>query len=85
MIDAFLYVATPWPLFLLVLGTGLGIVVGAIPGLTGSMLIALSLPITFRMHPPDAMVLLVSMYTGSISGGSSRPPCCECRERRPAS
>jgi putative tricarboxylic transport membrane protein len=69
MIDAFLYMAMPWPLFLLVLGTALGIVVGAIPGLTGSMLIALSLPITFRMHPPDAMVLLVSMYTGSISGG----------------
>jgi putative tricarboxylic transport membrane protein len=69
MIDAFLYLGTPWPLFLLVLGTGLGIVVGAIPGLTGSMLIALSLPITFHMQPADAMVLLVSMYTGSISGG----------------
>ncbi|HVL70327.1 MAG TPA: tripartite tricarboxylate transporter permease [Beijerinckiaceae bacterium] len=63
------YVFTPWPFFLMVLGTGLGIVVGGIPGLTGSMLIALSLPITFHMSAADAMVLLISMYTGSISGG----------------
>ncbi len=66
---AFVHVLTPWPLFLTILGTGLGIVVGAIPGLTGSMLIALTLPITFHMQPIDAMVLLVSMYTGSITGG----------------
>jgi putative tricarboxylic transport membrane protein len=60
---------TPWPFFLMALGTGLGIIVGAIPGLTGSMLIALALPITFYMTPIDAMNLLVSMYTGSITGG----------------
>ena len=51
------------------LGTALGIVVGAIPGLTGAMLIALTLPITYKMAPLDAMNLLVSMYTGSITGG----------------
>jgi putative tricarboxylic transport membrane protein len=67
---ALLYVLlTPWPLFLVVLGTALGIVVGAIPGLTGAMLIALTLPITFHMAPVNAMVLLVAMYTGSITGG----------------
>ncbi|WP_035484730.1 tripartite tricarboxylate transporter permease [Geminicoccus roseus] len=69
LFGAIAHVLTPWPLFLTVFGTGLGIVVGAIPGLTGSMLIALSLPITFHMQPTDAMVLLISMYTGSISGG----------------
>ncbi len=64
------YLVTPWPCFLMVLGVALGIVVGAIPGLTGAMLIALTLPLTFAMpNPADAMVLLVSMYVGSISGG----------------
>jgi len=69
LIDAFLYLLGPWPLFLCVLGTALGIIVGAIPGLSGAMLIALTLPLTFKMVPEQAMALLVSMYTGSITGG----------------
>ena len=44
LIDSLFYLATPWPLFFMILGTFLGISVGAIPGLTGSMLIALTLP-----------------------------------------
>ncbi len=67
--SALAYCFQPWPLLLLVGGTGAGIVVGAIPGLTGSMLIALSLPFTYYMAPVDAMILLVAMYTGSITGG----------------
>jgi len=59
----------PLPLFFTLLGTVLGIVVGAIPGLSGAMLIALTLPLTYYMKPVYAMILLVSMYVGSISGG----------------
>jgi len=54
---------------LVVTGTALGIAVGAIPGLTGAMLIALTLPLTFSMEGQEALVLLVSMYVGSVSGG----------------
>ena len=54
---------------LVVLGTVLGITMGAIPGLTGAMLIALTLPLTFNMDPINAFILLVSMYVGAISGG----------------
>ncbi|HCS54317.1 MAG TPA: hypothetical protein DIW81_22500, partial [Planctomycetaceae bacterium] len=54
---------------LMMLGTSLGVMVGAIPGLTGAMLIALSLPLTFSMSGSHALVLLVSMYVGSVSGG----------------
>ena len=60
---------TPLSLLLIVAGTAAGIVVGAIPGLTGAMLIALTLPFTFHMSPVGSMILLVSMYTGSITGG----------------
>ncbi len=63
------HIFMPWTFFMLFLGTSLGIVVGAIPGLTGAMLIALTLPLTFYMDPFDAVVLLVSMYVGAISGG----------------
>jgi len=67
--SAFVYLVQPWPLVLMAIGTALGIVVGAVPGLTGAMLIALALPLTFAMDGADAMILLVSMYVGSISGG----------------
>lgn len=56
-------------LLYMMLGTSLGVIVGAIPGLTGAMLIALSLPLTFTMSGEHALVLLVSMYVGSVSGG----------------
>lgn len=59
----------PMPLLYLLLGTALGISVGAVPGLTGAMLIALTVPLTFTMNAADALILLVSMYVGSISGG----------------
>lgn len=58
----------PDTLLHIVIGVVLGIVVGAIPGLTGSMLIALSLPFTFGMTPVNAIAMLVSMYVGGVSG-----------------
>lgn len=60
---------TPQAIGLWMLGTALGVMVGAIPGLTGAMLIALSLPLTFTMSGEHALILLVSMYVGSVSGG----------------
>ncbi len=60
---------TPLPFFYVTLGVFLGITVGAIPGLTGAMLIALTLPLTYYMEPTNAVILLVAMYVGAISGG----------------
>ncbi len=56
-------------IFLILLGTALGIFVGAIPGLTGVMLIALVLPLTYTMDPLLALTLLIAIYVGAISGG----------------
>ncbi len=58
----------PVTLMFIVIGVVLGIVVGAIPGLTGSMLIALSLPFTFGMESVNAIAMLVAMYVGAVSG-----------------
>ncbi|NOZ32488.1 MAG: hypothetical protein GXP01_05325 [Alphaproteobacteria bacterium] len=69
MLDAFAALFQWQNLILLVGGTALGIVVGAIPGLTASMLIALTLPLTFRMDPVGAVTLLIGQYVGGISGG----------------
>jgi len=63
------HIMQPWTFLMLFTGTALGIIVGAIPGLSGAMLIALTLPLTFYMDPFDAVVLLIAMYVGAISGG----------------
>ncbi len=57
------------PLFFILAGVILGIVLGATPGLTGAMGIALMLPLTFYMDSKMALILLVSIYVGAISGG----------------
>src|SRR5690554_6023296 len=53
----------------IILGVFLGTTIGAIPGLTGTMLISLTIPLTFYMDQIFALELLVAMYVGSISGG----------------
>lgn len=69
LFDAILQTFAPAPMFFIVLGVLLGIIVGAIPGLGGAMLIALLLPVTFYMDSVLALMLLVSIYVGSVSGG----------------
>ncbi|PSJ43778.1 C4-dicarboxylate ABC transporter permease [Zobellella endophytica] len=51
-------------------GTILGLVFGALPGLTATMGIALLLPLTFGMDPVTGMGMLLGVYCGAISGGS---------------
>ncbi len=50
-------------------GVTLGIVMGAIPGLTATMAITLLIPFTFGMEPLRGLALLISVYTGGMSGG----------------
>jgi putative tricarboxylic transport membrane protein len=53
----------------LVLGSFFGIIIGAIPGLTATMGIALLVPFTFGMNPFTGIVMLLGIYTGAIYGG----------------
>src|SRR5699024_9352046 len=59
----------PATLAIIVIGVALGIVFGAIPGLSATMAVALCLPLTFTMEPGPAMALLMGLYLGGISGG----------------
>lgn len=51
-------------------GVLLGMVLGALPGLTGSLGIALMLPFTYHMNALTALVFLLSIYTGGLFGGA---------------
>ncbi|MCX7788105.1 MAG: tripartite tricarboxylate transporter permease, partial [Spirochaetes bacterium] len=68
-VSAFSSILSVKILFLVILGTVVGIIFGAIPGLTATMAVALCLPLTFGMGPIEGMAILLSLYIGGISGG----------------
>lgn len=51
-------------------GTFVGIVVGALPGLSATLGVAILLPVTYYLTPAEGMLLLLGIYTGGIYGGS---------------
>jgi putative tricarboxylic transport membrane protein len=60
----------PFILFMIVAGTVLGIVVGALPGISGSTTIALLLPLTIGTSPTAALAFMGSVYCAANFGGS---------------
>lgn len=60
----------PYPLLLALGGTTLGLFVGAMPGLTATMALAVLLPFTFTMEPLHGLVALGGVYMGAIYGGA---------------
>lgn len=53
----------------MVFGMAYGIVMGAIPGLTATMAVALLIPITYGLPKSAAVMALIAVYIGGISGG----------------
>lgn len=53
----------------LTLGVAGGIIIGALPGLTATMALAVMLPFTFVMAADVALVTLGGLYVGAIFGG----------------
>ncbi len=54
----------------MLIGVTVGLVIGAIPGLSPPMAIALLIPVSFQLAPDTAIILLVSCYAAGIYGGS---------------
>lgn len=66
-----LQMALGWHALLAVaIGSVVGVIFGAIPGLTFSMALALLLPFTFGMEATPAIALLMGVYIGGMTGGS---------------
>ncbi|SKA23978.1 tripartite tricarboxylate transporter permease [Consotaella salsifontis] len=57
-------------LLLTFLGTLAGIIIGALPGLTVNMGIALLMPLTFTFQGMGGILMLLGVYCGAIYGGS---------------
>ena len=60
----------PHTLFNVIWATFLGIVIGALPGLTATMGVALLTTLTFSMPHNEAIMVLICIYVGAIYGGS---------------
>ncbi|MBB4932999.1 putative tricarboxylic transport membrane protein [Lipingzhangella halophila] len=68
--DALAQVVSPQMLLLCVVGVIGGMAVGATPGLSATVGLALLLPVTFTLDPTSGLVLMGAFYAAAIFGGS---------------
>jgi putative tricarboxylic transport membrane protein len=68
--EAFMTIISPEYLLVILGGTLIGILLGALPGLGPAFTLALFLPMTFGMEAPVALVFLGALYSASVFGGS---------------
>jgi putative tricarboxylic transport membrane protein len=66
----FSQVFEPLALLLLVGGTFGGLVLGATPGLSPTMAVALLIPFTFHLTATQGLILLGAAYTSTVAGGA---------------
>jgi putative tricarboxylic transport membrane protein len=72
--DAFiqgaLLLSTPENIGLIAAGVLIGVVVGALPGLSSPMAIALLIPFTIQLEPVPAIAMMAALYCAGTFGGS---------------
>ena len=69
IIQGLMEVLQPMTILLVAIGTVVGIIFGAIPGLTATMAIVMFLPVTYSMAASEGISMLMALYIGGISGG----------------
>ncbi len=70
MTEALREVLTGNTLWLMLVGVVAGIVIGALPGLTATMGVALLVPFTFWLPTLPALMALLGVYVGAMYGGA---------------
>lgn len=68
--DGWALVLNPTTLLLILGSVLVGMAVGAIPGLTATMSVAVLVPLTFTMDPTSAVGVLAGVWLGSLYGGT---------------
>jgi putative tricarboxylic transport membrane protein len=61
----------PANLLIALIGSLVGTLIGVLPGLGPTATIAMLIPLVFKMSPTAAMIMLTSVYYGSMYGGST--------------
>ena len=70
MIELFREVLNIQVILFMLLGVAGGMAIGALPGLTATMGVAILVPFTFSMPPIQSLMLLIGIYVGAVQGGS---------------
>lgn len=70
LLDGFATALQIGNLLYLIAGVTGGVIIGALPGLTATMGVAILLPFTFGMDAVTGLIMLVGIYIGAIYGGS---------------
>ena len=70
LIGGFADILTVYSILAISIGVVTGITVGALPGLSATMSIAVLTPMTFLMSPQIGIAMLLGVYVGGIYGGS---------------
>ncbi|HWA17745.1 MAG TPA: tripartite tricarboxylate transporter permease [Devosia sp.] len=68
--DGLFATLTLGPVLAMIFGVAVGMVIGAIPGLSASMGIALAIPFTYGMEPLTALAMLAGIHNGASQGGA---------------
>jgi putative tricarboxylic transport membrane protein len=71
LLQGFQVALTPMNLLMCVIGVVLGTIIGVLPGLGPPATIAMLLPLTFKLDPTGAMIMLAGIYYGAKYGGST--------------
>ncbi len=70
VIEGLSLIADPFNIFLIFCAVLIGVTVGALPGLSSPMAVALLLPFTIALEPVPAIAMLAALYCAGTFGGS---------------
>ncbi|MEW6697891.1 MAG: tripartite tricarboxylate transporter permease [Bacillota bacterium] len=70
VVNALGAIIQPLYLFLLFAGTALGMLSGATPGISGTMMVVLLIPLTYSLGADSALLLLCAVYCSAVFSGS---------------
>jgi len=84
ILQALPHLVDPFNLLLMIGGLAGGIIIGALPGLTATMGVALMVPATFSLDAIPGLLMLGAIYVGAIYGGANAA-CLICTPGTPSS
>ena len=70
ILEGLLLTLRPGNIVIGIIGTFIGIIIGALPGLGANIAMTLALPLTFNWSADTAIILLMALYCGATYGGS---------------
>jgi putative tricarboxylic transport membrane protein len=71
LLNGFAVALQPYNLMIALVGSLVGTLIGVLPGLGPTATLAILIPMVFKMSPTAAMIMLTSVYYGSMYGGST--------------